>query len=523
MTSRVYASLFSLIALGLQVPSAEESGDIQFSRPVLTMAQEITHVVNGADYVEKEGGIKNRGWILPTTGAVDFQAKKDERLGLEVMVGVTYFSAPYQYATPQNYSRNISLVVPRLSASYLFGDVEKPFLKADVGIFNYKYNEYSRNLGEYMFRSWAYPGIIFTGGTYGYVNNNSATLTGLRLSQSLGMFSHEFLATVETEMTPIYDLNLTYMAKFNYHDMLKVGGGVQLARIVNADIDPNMRVHYFEHNGTTYTSDAEGISYYTSLQQAIRDKLNAAGVSSADSASLSQGAHAVTPSSGVKHGALSSADSASLVRQYYAATEALVVNDSISFGQIHPNIKSYTAMAVKPVAYFSFDPKPLLKTGVFGPKDLVVYGEAAILGVQDQPVYYTDIWQRIPVMLGVNIPTFKALDVLTLEVEHYGSRWLPTYRVQTGSGGGGSSGSNAVPTPLMDAVAGSYYPSDWEKDNWKWSLYGEKTLTPGVSFSVQVASDHSRTWDWVTYGKTPWEMYTSPKEWYWSTKLAIKI
>jgi len=152
-----------------------------------------------------------------------------------------------------------------------------------------------------------------------------------------------------------------------------------------------------------------------------------------------------------------------------------------------------------------------------------VYGEAAILGVQDHPVYYTDIWQRIPVMLGVNIPTFKALDVLTLEVEHYGSRWLPTYRVQTGSGGGGSSGSNAVPTPLMDANAGYYYPSDWDKDNWKWSLYGEKTLIPGVSFSVQVASDHSRTWDWVTYGKTPWEMYTSPSQWYWATKLAIKI
>ncbi|HEX2612861.1 MAG TPA: hypothetical protein VHO02_04645 [Fibrobacteria bacterium] len=497
MTKKATALSFSWIALLLGAPLAAEPDDVQFSRPVLGMGQEVTHVVDGADYVEKEGGIKNRGWILPTTGTVDFQARRDERLNLEVMIGVTYFAAPYQYAQPQNYVRNISLTVPRLTASYAFGDVADPLLKVDVGIFNYKYNENARNLGEYMFRSWAYPGIIFTGGTYGYVNNNSATLTGIRMKQSLGAFSHELLLNVETEMTPIYDLNLTYMARFNYRNIFTVGGGVQLARFVNADIDPNMSVHYFKHNGTTYVSDPEGVSYYSSLQQGIQEKMEEPG--------------------------LSAADSARLQREYDRVTEALRVNDSIAFGQIHPDIKSYSAKAIKPDLYFSFDPKPLLGIDAFGPRDMVIYGEAAILGVQDRPVYYEDIWQRIPMMMGFNIPTFKVLDVLTVEAEYYGNRWLPTYRVQTGSGGGGASGSNAVPTPLMDANAGNYYPTDWDKDNWKWSIYAEKTLVRGVSFSVQAASDHSRTWDWVTYGKTPWEMYTTPSEWYWSSKLSVRI
>jgi len=173
------------------------------------------------------------------------------------------------------------------------------------------------------------------------------------------------------------------------------------------------------------------------------------------------------------------------------------------------------------MAYFSFDPKTLISgaANYLGANDLVIYGEAAILGVENYPVYYDDIWRRIPVMMGFNIPTFKVLDVLSVEAEYYGSRWEPTYLTPS------APHFNSSPVPFIETINGvtSYYASDWDKDNWKWSVYAEKSLTSGMTLSVQAASDHSRTWDWVLFGKTPWEIYTTPSQWYWAMKLGVKI
>ncbi len=518
MFAKFTAPFFALLALPCHLLFGEDAGDtLEFSRPTLSMSQEATQVRRGGEYI-KVGGNLNDIWMLPSSGAIDFQAEKNRRLGLEVMLAATYFASPVQYAAPQNYVRNISVTLPRLDASYVFGDLSRPFLKADIGIFNYKYDEYARNLGEYMFRTWAYPGIVETGGNFGYVGTSSVTLTGLKLSQSLGMFSHELLATLETEMTPLYDLNLTYMARFNYHDVFKIGGGIQLARALSANAIPEMRIHYFAENGAWYPYDngaggIVGYDYYSSLEQGIRDKLNSPSLSPADSARLDGVCQC--SSQGSKSGPLSPADSTKLVDEFAKAALGDAVIDSVHNGQLNPQMHTLTAQAIKPVLYFSFDPKSLIRSNLLGPKDLVLYGEAAVLGVKSYPVYYTDIWRRIPIMLGFNAPTFKLLDVLSIEVEYYGSRWLPTYISPA------VPAYNAIPVPFFNASP--YYPSDWDKDNWKWSVYAERSLTSGITLSGQVASDHARTWDWVTFGKTPWEMYTSPSQWYWALKLGVKI
>ncbi len=498
MPSKVYVSILVMVSVLAPALFADDGNDsVVFARPWLFMSQEATRVVHGGQYINV-GGNLNDDWFLPTVGGVDFKATKNDRLSLEVQLVATYFAAPDQYAVPQNYVRNILVSAPKLDASYIFGDLSHPFLKVDLGNFREKYDENSRNLGEYMFRSWAYPGIIQTGGAYGYVGDpqNTATLTGIKFSQSLGMFSHEFLATIETEFTPLYDVDLTYMAKFNYHDIFKIGGGVQLARVLSADLTsnslPQMTVHYFSDNGTWYAAGSPGASYYSALQLGIEGKLAGKGVSHADSTRLN--------------------------KELAQDTLALAVLDSVSNGQLHPDMKHFTAQAIKPVLYFSFDPKPLMQSRALGPNDLVLYGEAAVLGVQDHPVFYTDVWKRIPVTLGINLPTFKLLDVLALEVEYYGSQWEPTYPYSS------APAYNASPAPYIDGAAGSaYYPTDWDKDNWKWSVYAERNLIHGVSLSGQVASDHARTWDWVTFGKTPFEVYTSPSQWYWGLKLTVKI
>jgi hypothetical protein len=42
----------------------------------------------------------------------------------------------------------------------------------------------------------------------------------------------------------------------------------------------------------------------------------------------------------------------------------------------------------------------------------------SVLGLKNYPLYYTEMSQRSPIMIGFNLPTFKILDFLTVEAEY---------------------------------------------------------------------------------------------------------
>ncbi len=83
----------------------------------------------------------------------------------------------------------------------------------------------------------------------------------------------------------------------------------------------------------------------------------------------------------------------------------------------------YTHQGIKLTGMFSLDPKRWLPFEHMGPEDFKLYGEAAVLGVKNYGAFYSDVWQRIPVMGGFNVPTFGVLDFLSVEVEWYGSHY----------------------------------------------------------------------------------------------------
>src|SRR5436190_12752674 len=74
----------------------------------------------------------------------------------------------WYYTFPSEYIRNdrdrndkyLSLYIPMAKGTYLVGEPETPLLKVEAGIFPFKYNPEARNLGEYMFRTGAYPNFI---------------------------------------------------------------------------------------------------------------------------------------------------------------------------------------------------------------------------------------------------------------------------------------------------------------------------------------------------------------------------
>lgn len=178
----------------------------------------------------------------------------------------------------------------------------------------------------------------------------------------------------------------------------------------------------------------------------------------------------------------------------------------------------------KVMANAAFDPKPLFGGAEWlGSEDLKLYGEIALIGLDGGSAYkkvYGGYAKRMPVMVGFNIPTMKALDHLSLEVEWYGSDVednLDNYTVQ-------GSSHPVSPFPTNWDVNGQVYTHRVSRDNWKWSLHGARMVDTHIQLSFQVANDHYRPGIYHGYGDSnpPYQnaVLVSPKDWYLTTKLA---
>jgi hypothetical protein len=63
------------------------------------------------------------------------------------------------------------------------------------------------------------------------------------------------------------------------------------------------------------------------------------------------------------------------------------------------------------------------------------------------------------------------------------------------------------------------YEKNQKRDNWKWSLYGAKTIQNHFKVSVQVANDHFRPGG-VVGNPSQEAILSTPKDWYWMGKIA---
>jgi len=286
-------------------------------------------------------------------------------------------------------------------------------LQLDVGggYFPYKYNSNASNLGEYLFRSTAYPQTLITEFDMPWVR-----LAGLYAQAAYNVGIHkldlDILANTNTEWMAIGDVNLSLVVSYNYARLFEIGAGVQLGSIISADT-----------KATTLPSDE---------------------------------------------------------------TRYLNGTDTSQY---------YTFRGTKVMGRFSFDPKKLLSgMDIFGDQDLKIYGEAALLGVKNygvalhSPVWYNSILERIPVMLGFNLPVCRILDVLSLEGEWWGNRYPNSMEGIV---------TNGLPLPFLQGTK-TVDSTKYKNDNIKWSIFGAKTFARYFRISFQAASDHMRTfaWDW---------------------------
>jgi hypothetical protein len=186
----------------------------------------------------------------------------------------------------------------------------------------------------------------------------------------------------------------------------------------------------------------------------------------------------------------------------------------------------YTFQGLKLSANATLDPKALIPMEFLGPEDLKLYGEVAVLGWKNYPYLYEKRSERMPMMVGFNLPTFKLLDVLSIEFEYYNSRFINSFYSQYRGAGlpiPMFPGADAEGAVELDAL--KQYEKDAKEDNVKWSVFAKKQIVKGVEVYAQAASDHIRT---INAEAGPMPAMTpitnrNGKQWYYILRLQFGI
>lgn len=294
--------------------------------------------------------------------------------------------------------------------------------KVKGGLYDFKYNPDSKNLGEYLLRSEAYPTLLESSQGKDLLAESHARVAGVEYGRTeSALFSHKAIVYAEQISDPVYDLSTAYLATVG-SGMAQVGAGVAWHRLTHLDKDRGP---------------------------------------SADS---------TTPEGR---------------RMAYADRQGL------------------TTEALKFSLRGRIDFAPLLGLR----EKFVLYGEAALLGIKSDSLYYTDITERMPVMVGLSVPTAGILTELAVEAEYfknpyYGQKYLIA--------------SGTTPLPMLPDY--SSLPN-YTKDDWRWSILAHRALNPWLDIKVRVASDHTRLRNWNGDYEGGRPMAATSGEWYFLARI----
>jgi hypothetical protein len=362
------------------------------------------------------------------------------------------------------------------------------------GMFNYKYNPDASNLGEYLFRSGTYPGYVTSGGFW-FVNNSSVQLQALKANYGAGAFTSDFFLITETSMPALYDLSGAAVVGYKVAGgLLDLGAGLNYKRMIPvkpSHTSPHISANaYFTKNGVTYSGNNDLYNQSESFyrRRAVEDPANAATY-------LAQATADSTKAENVRAWVAHPADS------------------GIS-------LKYYTQSGLIGMARASLDLKKVIASDAFGPNDLRLYAELAVLGLQNYPLYYEKITDRMPIMAGINIPCFKALDLLSVQVEYYKSPNLNSYTDLVGT-------NSATPTHVLgsdEVRSDKAYGDITKNDDLSWSILAKKVIGGSAFLAAQVARDHIRTVSIESWtAPEPTQVLGRSGDWYWMLQFGFGI
>lgn len=377
------------------------------------------------------------GWLFES-------ANINDKVSLVFGLGATTFSLPRdsgQFPGSSSYQHELfpAVALVQASGSYAWGELENPAAKVTFGQMPYKYNSEAKDFGDYLFRSTPYPNTVLNS-PFDLVNGAQASILGgvFNLNLAEGKWKNDLLVTSATSSFPLYDFSLAYVTNFRVNPVVKFGAGVNFFRLI--PVQPEV---------TTYKGDASN-AYFTA-------------------------ANGKTYSANSKYYTGSPADSLIADAGYQAiATKTLPAGAS--------GLNYYSLKGQMLEANFTLDLKPILGERM----DLELYGEWAMLGVKNYPVFYEKALDRMPMMAGLHIPTGGLLDLLAVEVEYWKNPYLNS---SFGMSYGGLGTPDLNPLSYSD-VGVATINSPVKDDDFKWSVSAAKSLGKTFSVTAKAADDH---------------------------------
>lgn len=432
---------------------------VEFDEFKARMALEFGHLVRGEF---RTGGtfaepIRNLGLnrnivFLEQSGSLGDRWSFDAGL-----MGVLWWPYTNTAGPPGTRTMRVEPRLSVLSAMRAFGDRrDSSYLR--LGYFPYKYNPDARNLGEYLYRSGTYPGNVVTSDGYQLMDHAAYDALGaqVRISAFGGILTHDFNVFAEPVIDPVGDLTPAYEMSFSV-PIVQLGLGAAYNR---------------------------GLAYHPS-QSRPRDLANSYIEAQADPA----------------------AGRAYYLGPFLGAPVSVQGDTTQPFRVLH----RWTQRGLKLMGRAALDLGFLLPESLRSPGDLRIYVEAAVLGWENQPYFYEKRSQRIPVMAGINIPAFKALDLLSFQAEYYNSPFNDTYYYNIGS----------LPIWKVENFA-TRDLDKYKMSPWRWSLYGRKSVNRILDVHAQIACDHLRLRE-TTTSPTEYELMLYPENWYYLVRMEIGI
>lgn len=328
----------------------------------------------------------------------------------------------------------------------------------EFGFIPYKYNRDARNLGEYLYRSGTYPGDVVTTDGFQFMDHAYYDAYGVhgRFANLDGLITHDFNLFSEPFLEPIGDITPAYEIALNF-SRVEIGAGAAYNR---------------------------GITYRPSKNRP-KDEDNL---------------YIEVPADPVKGYAYYKGP-------FLGAPSDVRDDPAKPYTVLH----RWTQRGVKLMARAAVDLGGVLPESMRSPGDLRIFAELAVLGLEDQPYYYETLAERIPVMVGINIPTFKFLDLVSVQGEYYGAKFNNV------------SQSDRISAPIWTVANFATRDFDtYTASKWRWSVYGKKAVNRLLNVNVQIASDHLRLRN-VLSTRSDYDLTQNPKNWYYLLKMEMGI
>jgi hypothetical protein len=418
---------------------------------------------------------------LPTTSLwIVQEATSGERLRFSLgIAGTFWYPFPEDSTVGWTSYRTGGVAISQAVGTYTVGDLQSPWLLISVGQQGYKYNPHARNFGEYLFRSEAYPTTVRTG-DWGAIDNAGAGIWGVAFKGTFlgGKLHNDFLVTMANERAPLHDVSFTNITRADLGGGFQIGGGVMLSRYLQ--IDPSKSRPEFATTGW-FTWTAADQAWLADTGVVLTRTVVVPNASGGDSlATVPDGALVVG-------------------QEYWAASDRPLVQLAAETRKAS-DIEYVDNKAIFLMGQASFDPKLLLGLkDLLGPSDLILYGEVSVLGVKNYPIYYRKISERMPMMAGFYLPTFRMLDFLTVEYEyfnnpHMNSDYIPALfrEPRPKSPDGNQAEIPSIADPFHDGYSNAAaYGANHHEDDTKWTVTALKSF--GIwSLAAQYGTDHYR-------------------------------